>query len=88
MVGDHPHRSGLQLRIDLLRHVLILQDSDRSGIKPGRFTARPLDSIPTRACPNAAHLRRDARDRAVLAAYDQAQSSGRGQRRVSVVHEE
>ncbi|PCK22631.1 hypothetical protein CHR55_31965 [Rhodococcus qingshengii] len=35
MVIDQTHSAGLQLFIDLLGHVLILLDSNRSGIKPG-----------------------------------------------------
>ena len=35
VVSDQPYRSCLELFIDLLGMVLILLDSNRSGIKPG-----------------------------------------------------
>ena len=34
MIGEHPQRAFLQRSIDLLGHVHILLDSNRSGIKP------------------------------------------------------
>jgi hypothetical protein len=42
MLGNHPHHPLTHRGIDLLRHVHILQDSKRCGIKPGALHRRHL----------------------------------------------
>ena len=56
---------------------------DQPGLAEALVAAQPLGQrLAGHAC-----LGRDVRDRTVLAALDQTQSSGRGQRSVSVGHE-
>lgn len=61
VVPHQTHRTGALLGIDVLRHVLILLDSNRSGIKPGALqlgaTARLVCRLFSKSCtfPDSRH---------------------------------